>query len=247
MFALEYAAWFDFLLPGLNRLGVPIPLGGTSNHFRTELLRAVYGWDAFNVTEDADLGLRLAQRGYCAVLIDSSTFEEAIPSASGWIRQRSRWLKGYMQTALVHLRRPGAFVRAVGIWRFWGFILFVVGAVATSLLAPLVWMLSLVLTLTGSEIFLGPYGAVVVPISDISLIAGNGLLILLAMLGPLKRRWLHLVPYGATVFLYWLLISAAAYRALWQLMRRPFYWEKTEHGASRRRNGLRRALWRRLS
>jgi cellulose synthase/poly-beta-1,6-N-acetylglucosamine synthase-like glycosyltransferase len=230
MFALEYAAWFDFLLPGLGKLGIPIPLGGTSNHFRAEILSAISGWDSFNVTEDADLGVRLAREGHRVLPIDSSTYEEATPALGGWIRQRSRWLKGYMQTALVHLRAPVKFMRAVGLLPFLGFVIFVLGAVMTSLLAPVFWILSLVLAITGSAAVLGPYGAAVLATSYFSLVAGNGVLTLLAMLAPLKRRWFRLAPYGAGVFVYWLLISVAAYRALWQLRARPHHWEKTEHG-----------------
>ena len=242
MFALEYAAWFDFLLPGLGRLGIPIPLGGTSNHFRSEILTAISGWDSFNVTEDADLGVRLARQGHRVLPIDSSTYEEAVPTLKGWTRQRSRWVKGYMQTALVHLRAPVRFVRAVGMLPFLGFVVFVLGAVMTSLLAPLFWILAIVLGIVGSEALLGPYGTAVVGTSYFSLIAGNGVLTLLAMLAPLKRRWFRLAPYGATVFAYWLLISAAAYKALWQLCSCPHYWEKTEHGfAERTRRG---AKWR---
>ena len=242
MFALEYAAWFDFLLPGLGRLGIPIPLGGTSNHFRTEILTGVCGWDAFNVTEDADLGVRLARLGYRVLPIDSSTYEEATPSLGGWIRQRSRWLKGYMQTALVHLRAPARFIRTVGVLPFLGFVIFLLGAVMTSLLSPFFWILSCVLALIGSEAVLGPYGAVVATLSYVSLIGGNCVLTLLAMLAPLKRRWLHLAPYGASVFFYWLLISLAAYKGLYQLVRRPFYWEKTQHGLARREYPMER--WR---
>jgi hypothetical protein len=165
--------------------------------------------------------------------IDSSTYEEAVPVLGGWIRQRSRWLKGYMQTALVHLRAPMKFVRAVGLLPFLGFVVFVLGAVTTSLLAPLFWILAIVLGLVGSDTVLGPYDAAVVGTSYFSLIAGNGLLTLIAMLAPLKRRWFHLAPFGATVFFYWLLISIAAYRALWQLVFRPHHWEKTEHGLAR--------------
>jgi cellulose synthase/poly-beta-1,6-N-acetylglucosamine synthase-like glycosyltransferase len=136
-------------------------LGGTSNHFRSEILTSISGWDSFNVTEDADLGVRLARQGYRVLPIDSSTYEEAVPTLKGWTRQRSRWLKGYMQTALVHLRAPVKFVRAVGLMPFLGFTIFVLGAVMTSLLAPLFWILAIVLGLAGSEVLLGPDGAAV--------------------------------------------------------------------------------------
>lgn len=235
MFALEYALWFDFLLPGLERLGVPIPLGGTSNLFRTHILRDVLGWDAFNVTEDADLGMRLAQRGYKVIPIDSSTYEEANPHLGNWLRQRSRWIKGYMQTWLVHLRSPAAFARVVGIAPFAGFVLFIGGAIFTGLVTPFFWALFIIWLWTGSGPFGELFGSASLAVSLASLVISNGLLTVLAILAPMKRRWLSLAPYGITVLAYWLLISLAAYKALWQLITRPFHWEKTEHGLSRPR------------
>lgn len=223
MFALEYAAWFDYLLPGLARLGVPIPLGGTSNHFRTDILRRLHGWDAFNVTEDADLGLRLARCGYRVLPLDSSTYEEAPGSVGCWIRQRTRWLKGYMQTVLVHSRAPLAFIRAVGLMRYCGLFLFVGGAVLTNLLSPLVWLTSL-LWMLGRH----PFATDAAPF--LLLLAGNAVLTALAMLAPVKRGWSRLAPYGTTVVFYGLLVSVAAYRALWEFVRKRFHWNKTEHG-----------------
>jgi cellulose synthase/poly-beta-1,6-N-acetylglucosamine synthase-like glycosyltransferase len=114
MFALDYALWFDVLLPGLDRIGVPMPLGGTSNHFRTQILRDIGGWDAFNVTEDADIGIRLSQLGFGVSMIASTTYEEAPIALGPWLRQRSRWLKGYMQTWLVHMRDPLRLLRSAG-------------------------------------------------------------------------------------------------------------------------------------
>ena len=76
-FAAEYAGQFDVFLPALAKLRLPLPLGGTSNHFRADVLRKVGGWDPFNVTEDADLGMRLARFGYRTGVIGSTTWEEA--------------------------------------------------------------------------------------------------------------------------------------------------------------------------
>ena len=117
MFTLDYALWFDQVLPGLERLGMPIPLGGTSNHFRIDVLRELHAWDPFNVTEDADLGIRIGQKGYRVGVVDSTTFEEASCRTGQWLRQRSRWIKGYMQTLLVHTRRPLHFMRTAGAAR----------------------------------------------------------------------------------------------------------------------------------
>jgi len=110
-FTAEYSLWFDVVLPGLQRLGTPLPLGGTSNHFRTDVLRMVGGWDPFNVTEDCDLGLRLGQYGLRTVVMDSTTYEEANSQLKNWMRQRSRWIKGYMQTYFVHMRSPWKYLR----------------------------------------------------------------------------------------------------------------------------------------
>jgi cellulose synthase/poly-beta-1,6-N-acetylglucosamine synthase-like glycosyltransferase len=117
-FTLEYTTWFDLLLPGLHAFRTPIPLGGTSNHFRTDVLRALGGWDPFNVTEDCDLGLRLARQGYRTHVLDSTTWEEANSRLGNWIRQRSRWVKGYFQTHLVHTRDSLWPALALAAWAF---------------------------------------------------------------------------------------------------------------------------------
>ena len=156
MFTLEYSFWFDYMLHGLDALRMPIPLGGTSNHFRTSVLRDLGGWDPFNVTEDADLGIRASALGYSVGVINSTTYEEANTSTHNWIRQRSRWIKGYMQTALVHSRRPGHLVRVTG-WRgAAGFSLLIAGTPLTFLMAPLLWLMAIVL-LCSTVFGFGPY------------------------------------------------------------------------------------------
>ena len=228
LFAIDYALWFDVLLPGLDRIGVPMPLGGTSNHFRTEVLRELGGWDPFNVTEDADLGIRIAQLGKRVAMLDSTTFEEAPNRLDVWLKQRSRWLKGYMQTWLVHTRQPFALVRRAGLGGFLAFHLFIGGCIASSLANPVLLFLS-VLSITAERPAGG--GGTVLALS--SLAGGYTILTVLAALGPLKRGWSDLVPYGLTVTVYWGLISVAAWRGLVQLVTNPFHWEKTAHGLSR--------------
>ncbi len=115
MFTIEYSTTFDLILPGLSRLGAPLPLGGTSNHFRTAILRELGGWDPFNVTEDCDLGLRIGRRLHRTLVLDSTTMEEANSQVGNFIRQRSRWVKGFMQTHLVHMRHPVALYRNLGL------------------------------------------------------------------------------------------------------------------------------------
>jgi glycosyltransferase XagB len=233
MFTLDYMLWFDQVLPGLERLGMPIPLGGTSNHFRTDVLRELHAWDPFNVTEDADLGIRIGQKGYRVGVVDSTTFEEASCRTGQWIRQRSRWMKGYMQTLLVHTRRPLQLIRVTGLLGFLGFIFFIGGTVLAGLLNPLFWALYVVWIVAGSAAFDPIFPRFLLFLCLFNLLAGNGAFTYLMMLGPIRRGWLDLIPFSFTLLGYWVLISVAAYRGLWQLIRDPFFWEKTQHGLSR--------------
>jgi cellulose synthase/poly-beta-1,6-N-acetylglucosamine synthase-like glycosyltransferase len=233
MFTLDYSLWFDQVLPGLERLNIPIPLGGTSNHFKIGVLRELRAWDPFNVTEDADLGIRLTQKGYRVGIVDSTTFEEASHEAATWVRQRSRWIKGYLQTLLVHTRRPLHLIRTTGLLGFLGFVFFIGGTALSGLLNPIFWALYAVWLIALWNGFDPMFPQILLFLSLLNLLAGNGAFIYLSMLAPIHRGWLNLIPYSLTVFGYWVLMSVAAYRALWQLLRNPFYWEKTQHGGSK--------------
>jgi cellulose synthase/poly-beta-1,6-N-acetylglucosamine synthase-like glycosyltransferase len=233
MFTLEYSLWFDMFLPALDRLRVPIPLGGTSNHFDLVRLRRVGAWDPFNVTEDADLGLRFAARGYHVGVVNSVTYEEANSRLGNWIRQRSRWIKGYIQTWLVNMRHPVKLQRQVG-WRgFLSFQMFVGGTIVSGLFYPFLVVPFVIWLLTRTSEFHRFFPPLILTISMGNLIIGNTCLIYLSMLAVAKRRHHTLLPHALTVPGYWLLQSVAAYKALWQLVRKPFYWEKTLHGISK--------------
>jgi glycosyltransferase XagB len=232
MFTLDYALWFDQMLPGLERLSMLIPLGGTSNHFRIDVLRELHAWDPFNVTEDADLGIRIGQKGYRVGVVDSTTFEEASCRVGQWLRQRSRWIKGYMQTLLVHTRRPLQFVRSAGLLGLLGFIFFIGGTVLAGLLNPLFWLFYVIWLAASAANLDVIFPHALLYLCLFNLLAGNGAFTYLIMLAPIRRGWLGLIPYSFSLFGYWVLISLAAYKALWQLLRNPFYWEKTEHGLS---------------
>jgi cellulose synthase/poly-beta-1,6-N-acetylglucosamine synthase-like glycosyltransferase len=233
MFTLDYALWFDQVLPGLERMGMPIPLGGTSNHFRVDVLRALHAWDPFNVTEDADLGIRIGQKGYRVGVVDSTTFEEASCRPRQWIRQRSRWIKGYMQTLLVHTRRPLHFLRTAGSLGFLGFVFFIGGTVLAGLLNPVFWVFYVIWLVAAAASFDPIFPEPLLFLCLFNLLAGNGAFTYLIMLAPIRRGWLELIPFSFTLFAYWVLISIAAYRGLWQLIRDPYFWEKTQHGVSR--------------
>ena len=235
LFAIEYSALFDGLLPTLAALGMPLPLGGTSNHFRRHALEEVGGWDPYNVTEDADLGLRLARFGYRSATFDLPTLEEAPSSLGSWMRQRTRWFKGWMQTWLVHTRHPLRLVRELG-WRgFLGFNLIGTGLIVSALIHP-VYLLTLVVAAT-SPLDLwgdgGAFAAMVIGLNLFNLFAGYTAMAALALrtleLRGRQREARALI--GLPV--YWLLMSLASYRALFHLILKPHRWEKTPHSGRR--------------
>ncbi len=232
-FTAEYSLWFDLTLPGLQRAGFPLPLGGTSNHFRTELLRTLGAWDAFNVTEDCDLGLRLAHYKLKTVVLDSTTYEEANSQVKNWIRQRSRWIKGYMQTYLVYMRNPLRYLNAKHWDEFASLQLIVGGKTAVLFVNPLMWLLLL------AYVFLHPFVGTfyhtlfptpVLYMGTMCLVFGNFFYTYTHLFGCIDRGRYGLVKWTLLIPLYWMLTSVAAFMALQQLIFRPHYWEKTQHG-----------------
>lgn len=236
-FAAEYAGQFDVLLPALASLGLPILLGGTSNHFRRDVLEAVGAWDPYNVTEDADLGVRLARAGWGTAVIASSTEEEAPISLAAWMGQRTRWLKGWAQTILVHARAPRALVAQLGWLQVVALGLLTVGPFASALLHPLCLLVLAVDVARG--VFLTPagnaLGVAVLALSFTNLGVGYLAAALACGLGLKRRGRLNLAAVLVSVPVYWLLMSMAAWLALVQLVTRPHWWQKTEHGLGRRR------------
>jgi cellulose synthase/poly-beta-1,6-N-acetylglucosamine synthase-like glycosyltransferase len=238
-FTAEYSLWFDLILPGLQRTKLSIPLGGTSNHFQIQTLRALGAWDAYNVTEDCDLGLRLARYGFDTVILNSVTFEEANSQLRNWIRQRSRWIKGYMQTYLVYMRHPWRFLRAGGLREFTSLQLVIGGKTAVLFLNPLLWISFILYFLLRPELghtFQALYPKPLLYLSVISLVFGNFLYIYVYLLGCIRRKQYKLVRYALFIPVYWMLMSVAAFLAFFQLIFKPHYWEKTVHGLHLRKN-----------
>ncbi len=233
MFTLEYSYWFDYMLPGLETLDVPIPLGGTSNHFKLDKLIELGAWDPFNVTEDADLGVRVYDKGFKIGVANSTTLEEANNEFFNWIRQRSRWIKGYMQTYLVHMRNPVKLIRRIGWQGFFGFNFFIGGTSFTFLLYPILllfFVLYLIFNFVGIRQLFPDW---VLYVSIFNFIAGNVLMVYINMLAVFKRRYYELILFALLNPIYWLMHSRAAYKGLWQLITKPFYWEKTNHGLTK--------------
>jgi cellulose synthase/poly-beta-1,6-N-acetylglucosamine synthase-like glycosyltransferase len=239
LFAIEYASLFDVLNPGLAALNCPIPLGGTSNHFRTAVLRAICGWDAWNVTEDADLGIRLARFGYRVADLPSSTREEATLTLGPWMKQRTRWMKGFVQTCLTHSRRPLVALRELGPVRFWAAVTMTFGTVLSALVYPVFTILSVLAFGQGPLAGNDAFAAIWRVGSTLLFVLGLVAIFVPALIGVHRRRQGWLLPWLLLLPLYYALVSMAAWRCLWELLRHPYRWNKTEHGlslASRRRS-----------
>lgn len=229
-FTAEYGAWFDLFLPALHVAKMPIPLGGTSNHFRTQVLRDLGAWDPFNVTEDADLGIRLHKAGFRTAVIDSVTYEEANSEFVNWVRQRSRWIKGYLQTWLVHMRHPVDLRRKLGRRGFWGFQLSILGTPLMFILNPIYWFITSLWFMTHWGLIPQLFPPGIYYLGMLNLLVGNFVFTYLNAVGAAKRGNWELVPYTLLTPIYWSMMSLASWKALLQLITRPSHWEKTEHG-----------------
>lgn len=228
-FTVEYAVWFRVILPGLSRLGLVVPLGGTTLFFRRAALEKLGGWDAHNVTEDADLGVRLARHGYRAELIDIVTEEEANCRFWPWIKQRSRWLKGYAITWAVHMRSPAKLWSDLGAWRFFGVQLLFLGTISQFLLAPLLWSFWMIplglphpMTAVASSWLVYVTASGFILSESISIAIG-----IYAVRGPRHR---FLIPWVPTLYFYFPMAALASYKGVIELLTRPFFWDKTTHG-----------------
>ncbi|BBY27779.1 glycosyltransferase family 2 protein [Mycolicibacterium sediminis] len=229
-FSLEYDQWFGVVLPAVEASRCVVPLGGTSNHMPTAVWREIGGWDEFNVTEDADLGVRLARHGFRTLILDSTTLEEANSDVVNWIRQRSRWYKGYLQTMLVHLREPAALRGEIGVKATLRMINMTGGVPLTSAFNLVFWFSMLVWVL-GRPDFIGAlfppptyYACLALFLIGAPLSVFTGLVVTRSLGKP------HLWWAALLAPLYWVLQSFAALKAIHQLIFRPFFWEKTVHG-----------------
>jgi cellulose synthase/poly-beta-1,6-N-acetylglucosamine synthase-like glycosyltransferase len=233
LFTIEYSLWFNLVLTGLQAINAPIPLGGTSNHFRTKDLIKLNKWDPFNVTEDADLGIRLMKMGYKTAILDSYTMEEANGRPFSWLKQRSRWIKGYIQTYHVHMRQPKSFFGRKNFINFLSFQLIIGAKIFSLTVNPIMWMMTIAYFVFKpftshfiESLFLTPIFYMAV----ISMVIGNFLYMYYYMLGAAKRDEWELVPFALLTPIYWLAMSMAASMATWEFIFKPHYWHKTQHG-----------------
>lgn len=233
IFTAEYSLWFDLVLTGLQSIDAPIPLGGTSNHFKISALKELKGWDSFNVTEDADLGIRIVEKGYKTAIIDSQTLEEANSNLRNWFSQRSRWIKGYMQTYFVHTRDAKTFLPEKRKFNLLTFQLVIGGKILSLFINPVMWAITIiffVLRPIFGEFITTFFPTPVLYIGVISLILGNFLYLYYYMIGCAKHGHYDLIQYVFLVPFYWLIMSVASWIALFQFITAPHHWAKTKHG-----------------
>ena len=233
VFTAEYSLWFDLILTGLQSIHAPIPLGGTSNHFRTSDLHKLEGWDSFNVTEDCDLGMRLVKHGFRTAVVNSMTLEEANSDLKNWFNQRTRWVKGYIQTYLVHMRDPRHFMKDWKEPHVVTFQLVVGGKILSMFINPTMWIITIsyfafrpIIGIFIESFFPGP----VLYMAVFSLVFGNFLYMYYYMIGCAKREYDDIIKYVFLVPFYWLAMSMAAAKAVYKIIRDPHYWAKTNHG-----------------
>jgi len=231
LFTIEYAALFDVLNPGLAEIGSPIPLGGTSNHFRTAILESIHGWDAWNVTEDADLGIRLARLGYRVADLPSSTQEEAPSTLDAWLRQRTRWMKGFLQTGISHSRDLASGFAQLGLWKSYAAMALTAGAILSALVYPVCVAFLVMLWL--SERSQSPWDQAWYAGSLTLFLSGMASVFIPAIVALHRRGLWRLLPWVALLPLYYGLVSLAAWRGLWEFGTAPFQWNKTSHGLAR--------------
>jgi len=233
VFTAEYSVWFDLVLTGLQSIRAPIPLGGTSNHFRRESLYHLKGWDSFNVTEDCDLGMRLVKMGYKTAIIDSTTYEEANSNLFNWFNQRTRWIKGYMQTYWVHMRNPHEFIKRWNEPHVITFQLVVGGKILSMFINPIMWIITISYFLFRPIIGHFIESFYLTPIFYMglfSLTVGNFLYMYYYVIGCSKRNYDSLIKYMFFVPLYWLMMSISAWVAVYKFATNPHHWPKTAHG-----------------
>lgn len=232
LFSMEYHYLFDFMTPGLYAMSLPVPIAGSSNHFNTDKLRALGAWDAYNTTEHIDLGIRIAVESQSVGVLRSTTYEDANGAIWNWIRQRTRRLKGQLHTFLIYNRNPVRTLRNLGLRGWLGFMLFVGGTPLVYLTAPVLWTVVVLGLLARAGTLLPVITPLVMYLSVTSLMLGNVLSVYMLMLGSFHRRQYRLIPYALLTPAYQILHSLAAWRAVWQLIRQPHFWDKTDHDST---------------
>ncbi|MCB1279971.1 MAG: general secretory system II protein E domain-containing protein, partial [Salinibacterium sp.] len=143
---------------------------------------------------------------------------------------RSRWIKGYLQTALVHARSPRALLRQIGLTRFASFALLIGGTPITFLGVIPFYVLTVFTVFIPTDVLNQVFPWWLLWLCLLNFVIGTSVMVYLSMMGPFKRGTFGLIWWAMLNPVYWILHSIAAYKGLWQLITKPHYWEKTDHG-----------------
>ncbi|PWR70484.1 glycosyltransferase family 2 protein [Methanospirillum stamsii] len=229
-FSIEYSYYYDFYIQGLDKIDAPIPLGGTSNHFRMKTLKELGAWDPYNVTEDADLGMRIARKKLHTGVLNSHTYEEAVTKVPSWIKQRSRWVKGFVITWFVTMRHPIRVFKDIGFKNFLIFQTGFGGNFYLPLMNLFLWLVFIAAFFVPNY-FSGwfnfwPFAAIAV----FNLLIGNLFFLSMMMVATYKEKQYDLLLYAFFSPAYWILMSIGAWKGTLQLIFKPYKWEKTSHG-----------------
>ncbi len=231
LFNAEFASYYDVVLPGLQKLKIPFPLSGHSTHFRTNVLRDAGGWDPYNVTEDVDVAVRLSRLGYTTGILDSLSKEEATISMVTWVMQRTRWMKGFLQTSLVHMQHPLRLIKDMGgMTRFVSFLFLVPGSAALNLMNLFYLSLTLIWVTFHPSFIQSFFAMPILYLTYLTTVLGVTTSVFLNLLSLYRRGRFGIVIYAYLSPLYWLLLSVSAVRATYQFFIDPISWEKTTHG-----------------
>jgi len=230
IFTTEYTYWYELCMPWLIKAGYTVPFGGNSVYFKTEVIKKIGGWDPYNVTEDCEIGMRLYRKGYVTEYVDSVTTEEAVLTMKTWIKQRSRWMKGYIVTSLVNLRHPTRLYSELGLKKFLSFFLIIPGTPLIHLLNLIFGTLTMLWFLTNSPIIKSFFPWYILYPSLISFIFGNFMMVYLGMIGSINNKYYSLVKWNLLSPFYWLMMAVATVESVVQVIRVPHFWEKTTHG-----------------
>lgn len=232
-FSIEYSMWFDFTIRSIDKFGSFFPLGGTSNHFKAKKLLELGKWDGFNVTEDAELGVRIARAGYKVSYLNSITEEECPITIHAWIKQRTRWIKGFMQTFCEYMffKKPICIKSTINFkpirkLKFFDIITF-----------NLFIMMSFFFFITMMVIFLNL--DIATNIKDFKLLIIMSYINIFSFLIMTYMSFIIIIVKNKIKFnvfylilfpFYWILHYIAGVRACYYLIVKPFYWAKTKHG-----------------
>lgn len=233
LYTAEFCYFYHYLMPGLIESKYPVPISGHSTYFRKEVIEKVGAWDAYNVAEDCDIGIRIYRKGFgSGAMLDSHTWEQSTTTIPTWVRQRTRWIQGFIQTSMVQLRYPLLLKRELGSWKnFLVFLFLVPGNVVLNMLNMFQWVMFIIWNTTHAPFLQVAYSGIVLYLATTCFLVGNFLFTFFSMYGLYERKHFRIVPWATLSFAYWIMLGIATFRAALHLFLHPHKWDHTKHSA----------------